>query len=72
MTKIFIDNEDESKITQIAWMNDDGGEEYIEDCVLTIRFVDDCGDYAVIKKDVPKLLKALEKAKELGWWTDES
>lgn len=72
MSKIFITDVDNSVIDEIAWINDDGEEECIVDNTVAVLIKDDCSDFAIIKKDIPKLIKALEKAKQLGWWTDES
>ena len=63
MSRIMIDNEDEA-VTEIAWTNKEGDIESILNCDGYIK----SGLQGTYREDIPKLIKALEKAKELGWW----
>ena len=63
MSRIMIDNEDEA-VTEIAWTNKDGDIESILNSDGYIK----AGLQWTYREDIPKLIKALEKAKELGWW----
>lgn len=72
MGKIYIDNNDNRKIDEICWIDEEYSEE--ESIKLenqTISIINSCGAYVIINiEDIHKLVKALNKAKELGWWTD--
>lgn len=63
MSRIMIDNEDEA-VTEIAWTNKDGDIESILNSDGYIK----SGLQWTYREDISKLIKALEKAKELGWW----
>ena len=63
MSRIMIDNEDEA-VTEIAWTNKEGDIESILNSDGYIK----SGLQWTYREDIPKLIKALEKAKELGWW----
>ena len=63
MSRIMIDNEDEA-VTEIAWTNKDGDIESILNSDGYIK----SGLQWTYREDIPKSIKALEKAKELGWW----
>lgn len=69
MARISID--EENKITQISWEDSDGEVKYIELNNNSISLHSNNGCESIINKpDVTKLLKALSKAKELGWWKE--
>lgn len=74
MGKFYVDNGNQESIDEICWENVDGDLEGISLVNFrddTLKFTDANDDQVCFyRKDIPKLLKALEKAKELGWWTD--
>ena len=63
--------EDLPTITEITWKNQGGEVESIDtdfDEEEVVVFRDDCENTATYyRKDLPKILKAVEKAIELGW-----
>ncbi|RTL03565.1 hypothetical protein EKK58_12750 [Candidatus Dependentiae bacterium] len=68
MSKIYIDSgKDDSPIDTIAWINQDGREEFIGLNGNCISIEDEDVDLLIYKKDIPKLEAALAKARELGW-----
>lgn len=73
MSRIFIDETVPNTIDEIAWKTRGGEEESVKKCrnnTMVIR--DTCGEEIIIYwEDIPKLMKALLKAKELGWWSDD-
>jgi hypothetical protein len=71
MTKIYIDD-DVSEIVEIAWVDEDGCDESIRITGNALEINNSSADITrIFKGDIPKLIKALNKAKELGWWKDE-
>ena len=67
MSRLFIDSGDE--VDEIAWTSYDGQEKFIVNNAKTICIHAAEGMQShIYKEDIPKLMKALEKAKELGWW----
>jgi hypothetical protein len=68
MAKIYIDGS-EQKVTEICWINKGGKEEQIREYGVSVEIKDSAGCSTLIyKEDIPKLIKALNRAKELGWW----
>ena len=69
---VEVEEEDFPTITEITWKNQGGN---LEKMILSSTsdsevfiFDDDCGDSVeYYRKDLPKILKAVEKAIELGW-----
>lgn len=71
MAKIDIRNNGDDPITQIVFAEYDGDEEIIEIDGNTVS-IQDCGGTIVFiyLKDIPNLIKALQKAQEL-WSASE-
>ncbi len=66
MSKFWIGEPGQEEITEICWVDREGEGEGIEEDGGLINLPS-----CVWKEDVPKLVKALQKAKELGWWKEE-
>jgi hypothetical protein len=66
MSKFWVGAELPEGITEICWQDKDGNKEGIEQGIEGIIYLS-----SIYKEDVPKLIKALQKAKELGWWKEE-
>lgn len=66
MSKFWIGEPGQEEITEICWKDKDGDEDRIELADESIIYLP-----SIYKEDIPKLIKALQKAKELGWWKDE-
>jgi hypothetical protein len=66
MSKFWIGEPLSEEITEICWQDEDCDMQWLENGIHTVTFPSE-----VYKKDVPKLIKALQKAKELGWWKEE-
>ncbi len=66
MSKFWIGEPGQEEITEICWVGKEGEDEGIEEDAGLINLPS-----CVWKEDVPKLIKALQKAKELGWWKEE-
>lgn len=70
MASISIDDEYEN-ITEITWATNEGVESISLPVGDAIRIKDSNADNVYIwTEDIPKLIKALQKAKELGWWSE--
>lgn len=71
MAKIDIRNNDDVAITQIVFAEYDGDEEIIESDRCDTITIKTCGNTraAIYNRDIPNLIKALQKAQEL-WGVD--
>ncbi len=66
MSKFWIGEPVYGEITEICWKEKEGEEESIQKDGGLIELPS-----CIWQEDVPKLIKALQKAKELGWWWKE-